>query len=648
MRAFALLIVAVLVAAAGSPARAADADDEDGRPHPLRVLIEESMRRNEAAAHRRILRLGSDLAFVAATGRIDRDHDGVGEHGGLRDAAELTPVKDGGVPLPDAKGEAVVGGYVWRVVLPARDGRGVSETDQGPATDADPDAAEDSFRVYAWPERHGVTGVHTFVTDASGEVLVADVPAYSGRGRGPAPEAASRPSDDLPGVEAGLAVGVVGANGATWAPVSARVIGSVTLPPGGAPSKTWRDEAELAKALDAACATVEAELGSPIPGGRPNVRIATFAEGCRSVVRDLRPAHEALGLTRDQSATSARVDLAAMLMRYDATAHEVLVFPETIDLTMRIGSPDRAATPVAVRSLMIHEAIHAHDVRTWGLRARIDCVTSFEALAALGALIEGHAVFVGERIAAREGSAESLQAFPPWRPEIADRDTAAVAAAVAARAMFPYSAGPRFFRRIAAVGGAEAVERAMRDPPTRFRDIENPERWVRREAPFPSDDVLDAFESIGGRGPSASRTPVAVADLRIWLGDAADSVVEARRLHRALSQADIVLDVEVLVLAVPDAAGAVEVERAVRRCLVPEKVTASPVADGAQPGFVATWPADGQDTVAAKFVRVARLPGCVVVVTTRATHDGVPPASIENACNIAAAALAPRTPPGGK
>ena len=116
-------------------------------------------------------------------------------------------------------GEMLRNGYYYRVYLPSVTGDGLIEKPGGGADETvDPELAETYWSLYAWPQRHGVSGVKTFFANHSGDIHFTEDPTYSGPG---APLTAG--SALLPGAPAtkmlgGLASGVTGRDGNVWHP----------------------------------------------------------------------------------------------------------------------------------------------------------------------------------------------------------------------------------------------------------------------------------------------------------------------------------------------------------------------------------------------------------------------------------------------
>ncbi len=160
---------------------------------------------DERAAIDTLVRLVDVQRRLAASGALDADGDGRGEHGPLA----LLRGFDG--PRFDVRPDGVGtrDGYRFQVWLAARGGGALA----APSDALDVDAAERRWCAYAWPDEPG--GGRTFFVDESGAVLEArraDVVPYAGE-RGPGADAAFRVPNDLTSPNA---LRAEGADGCVW------------------------------------------------------------------------------------------------------------------------------------------------------------------------------------------------------------------------------------------------------------------------------------------------------------------------------------------------------------------------------------------------------------------------------------------------
>jgi hypothetical protein len=184
---------------------------------------------NEFCAIATLKNISSSQSHLQACGVLDVDQDGMGEYGFFGELSGRTPVRGGKeamrpAPLSEAYGAVqggrlVRGGYVFQIFLPDRDGKGVAEDDTGgdAANDngVDPQAAENAWCCYAWPEQRGAGGRRTFFVDQRGDVLATDGAVLAYEGGRVAPESGAAFAG--PGrLGAPLAVHAVGLDGNTW------------------------------------------------------------------------------------------------------------------------------------------------------------------------------------------------------------------------------------------------------------------------------------------------------------------------------------------------------------------------------------------------------------------------------------------------
>jgi RNA polymerase sigma-70 factor (ECF subfamily) len=171
----------------------------------------------------------SAAAQMQQSARVDEDQDRTGEYAGYLEMSGgaagrmprvlVPPVLASAFRTLTANGEVLRGGYLYRIYLPDRRGAGVGEPPTGFAPgDVDPDLAETTWCMYAWPEQHGKTGLRTFFTNQGGDVFATEA-AYSGSGRGPASDAAFMPTH-RGAITGAVANGTSGVDGNVWKQVN--------------------------------------------------------------------------------------------------------------------------------------------------------------------------------------------------------------------------------------------------------------------------------------------------------------------------------------------------------------------------------------------------------------------------------------------
>ncbi len=208
---------------------------------PVPDLVHDWNAMREGQAIAAIRSIAAAQYQLQASGAIDTDGDGEGEYGFLVELMGIAPLRGPeGAPenlldpplLPISYGEVVTDSrvhgvvrrqdYLFKVYLPAARSEGfvpaMAEAPTRGVGQPDGDEAEQSFCVYAWPDRPGY-GRYCFFLNEVGEILRCTEPSvYFGLQRGPAFDAAySRPgqmSSPIAGLE-----GRTANDGYEWAPI---------------------------------------------------------------------------------------------------------------------------------------------------------------------------------------------------------------------------------------------------------------------------------------------------------------------------------------------------------------------------------------------------------------------------------------------
>ena len=191
-------------------------------------LLAARLSANETAAIATLRNIISAQAQFQQSGKADTDNDGTGEYGGFvelsgggvgRMAGVLVPpVLSGAFRILNGNGEVSRSGYFFVIFLPDAAGDGVAE----PAATGfivglcDPDLAETTWCVYAWPVNYNQSGNRTFFTNQGGDVITTEAAAYSGTAGGPAADAAFQ----VAGITGSVAIGVAGTDGNIWKQVN--------------------------------------------------------------------------------------------------------------------------------------------------------------------------------------------------------------------------------------------------------------------------------------------------------------------------------------------------------------------------------------------------------------------------------------------
>jgi hypothetical protein len=242
-----------------------------------------------------------------------------------------------------------------------------------------------------------------------------------------------------------------------------------------APTSPWRDPAILEKRLAEACDEVEKETGATF-AKRPVVRAASTKDLVEVLIR--------VDSTLDPSQRSARpiIEILAthLLAYYDAERHAILVSHDNAE---RMGKEEELplATEPVLRVLLVHEATHAIDWARHGWEDVRRTRSTGDGMHAFGAVAEGHAQFVAQRIAKRLGLSAAFDTMTAAIVAVPKKDLGiprSMLDALVAETTFGYVQGHRFIDAVFAAKGLEGVERALASPPTDTRAIERPDRWL--------------------------------------------------------------------------------------------------------------------------------------------------------------------------
>lgn len=186
---------------------------------------------DETAALATVRQIVQSQMLFANRKEADLNGNGTGEYGtfgemsgnvAVRAASGGTRYMDPGAINPSFRaispiGEMVRNGYYYRLYLPGSAGEGILELPGGGAdASVSADLADSTWCIYAWPQRHGVTGRRTFFSNQSGDITSTDDPRYSGPGA-PLPAggafAEPGPAGNINGL---VAVNELGRDGNTW------------------------------------------------------------------------------------------------------------------------------------------------------------------------------------------------------------------------------------------------------------------------------------------------------------------------------------------------------------------------------------------------------------------------------------------------
>jgi len=186
---------------------------------------------NETAAITTLRLMSQAQLGFANRKEADLNGDGIGEFGtfgemsgnvAVRAAAGGTRFLEPSLISPAFRlisplGEMYRNGYYFRLYLPAADGTGLTELPGGGAqVTVDPDNAQSTWCLYAWPQRYGSTGRRTFFVSQQGDITFADNPGYEGPGAAITAGAAFTPPGPVNDILGSPASGAVGRDGNLW------------------------------------------------------------------------------------------------------------------------------------------------------------------------------------------------------------------------------------------------------------------------------------------------------------------------------------------------------------------------------------------------------------------------------------------------
>jgi len=268
-----------------------------------------------------------------------------------------------------------------------------------------------------------------------------------------------------------------------------------------APAKSaWQDEALVKRRFTEAMDAVEAASGVTYPT-RPTVRISTRKAVVAILEEELRGIASAVG---GEDAIQGAVETVSrgLLAKYDLDAHVVHVIPENVAWVVKTIGSDELGGEDALRVILVHECTHALDFPRFGWTAMRPKWSTPDEQKAFGAVVEGHAQWVAEKVAADWGLSKAFDAFTAsitFVPSGQNAAVEAIAKGMAAEAGFAYLQGHAFLKAVFAAKGLEGVLAVLRDPPRDTRSIERPALFLTPEASDVSVDlapILAAFRPL--------------------------------------------------------------------------------------------------------------------------------------------------------
>jgi len=194
-------------------------------------LLSSKIEANETAAIATLRQVfQSQMQFVNRK-EADLNANGTGEYGTFGEMSGNVAVRasnggtkflDPGVINPSFRAISPIGemfrhGYYFRIYMPGTSGEGLLELPGGGADpNIDPERAESTWCVYAWPQNHGTTGRRTFFANQNGDITFTTDSSYTGPGAPLQPGAAFTPPGNMGDIEGLQAINSPGRDGNTW------------------------------------------------------------------------------------------------------------------------------------------------------------------------------------------------------------------------------------------------------------------------------------------------------------------------------------------------------------------------------------------------------------------------------------------------
>lgn len=292
----------------------------------------------------------------------------------------------------------------------------------------------------------------------------------------------------------------------------------------------WRDDAELAAWLDAACTAVEADTGESFKS-RPTVRVSDRGT-IRMVLLEELQEFDPRAISPEEAEEAANMLSGALMAKYAPDTNVVHVQADAVHLVGRMQPSRGKLTADHMRVLLVHEATHALDFSVHDLHARMKACTTAGELQAIGAVSEGHAQFVAWRVAKTWGLEAAFDRVTygiTGEPEDAPEAMRVALAAVLAAFRFPYEQGLSFFHAVFAAQGREGVRAALAQPPSNPAWIEQPERWLDPSKRGNAIDLAAVIKTTAGLFAAEPWTTTQAPVLRAQLASQAGRLPEERR-----------------------------------------------------------------------------------------------------------------------
>lgn len=222
---------------------------------------------------------------------------------------------------------------------------------------------------------------------------------------------------------------------------------------------------------------VEAELRDPQAFGDLMVDLAERREGAQTVA--LTP-EDGLRILAALRFVPPDADLAALQERLLREGVSGVYVPE--DEILYVNSEQDEPTPFTT-VLIAHEVTHALQDQSFDLGRLIELQAGGDgdAFLAFSSVVEGDATLTMNEWSGAHQSEQERQAYQQEAETNGQEGLDALADLppyLVSSTVFPYAAGAEFVRAIEQAGGREAVDEALREPPTTTAEILDPQRYL--------------------------------------------------------------------------------------------------------------------------------------------------------------------------
>lgn len=210
-------------------------------------------------------------------------------------------------------------------------------------------------------------------------------------------------------------------------------------------------------------------------------QLVTRAQYADAIIADLRkdPSKQDLGVSDQELRAFLEAQAAGLLGLYSPTSKKLFFFPGNLKPSMRSLGLEHRFVRDLVEVIMAHELTHSVQDAQIKLSERQRKMFSKEEKDAWIMLVEGHASWVQERVAADLGLEESAQKFAEQLMKKHSRFIGSASESDDMGAnMRGYIKGKLFVEAVYDKGGVKAVQRLFDNPPKSPRYIDDPDLYL--------------------------------------------------------------------------------------------------------------------------------------------------------------------------